>query len=120
MEKIAEQEARSKAIQTPIVRREYWRGQVEQWRDSGLTQKEYCNREGISLERLGTWKRRLDREGQEQTGALVAVPSKTVSSALSTPGTMLRLVVNERFRVEIPDAFSPVTLQTVLHVLDRL
>jgi hypothetical protein len=119
MKEVAEQ-AGSKATQTPIERREYWRGQVAQWRDSGLTQKEYCNKEGISLERLGTWKRRLDREGQEQTGALVAVPSKTVSSALSTSGTMLRLVVNERYRVEIPDAFSPVTLQTVLHVLDRL
>lgn len=116
MKEVTEQ-AGSKATQTPMERREYWSGHVQQWRDSGLTQKEYCSREGISLERFGSWKRRLDRE---HPGALVAVPSKTVSSALSTSGTMLRLVVNERYRVEIPDAFSPVTLQTVLHVLDRL
>lgn len=118
MEKETEQ-AKSKTARESIARREYWRGQVEQWRGSGLTQKEYCGKEGISLERFGSWKRRLDREGQKQTGALVAVPSRIVSSALHTAGA-LKLVVNERYRVEIPDAFSPATLETVLHVLNRL
>lgn len=99
--------------------RQYWRGQVQQWRDSGLTQKEYSLKEGISLERLGTWKRRLDREGLKQSGVLVAIPSRIVSSALHNAGT-LKLVVNERYRMEIPDAFSPGTLERVLQVLNRL
>ena len=84
-----------------------------------MTQKEYCLREGISLERLGTWKRRLDREDRKKSGALVAVPSKIVSSALHAHPE-IKLVVDERYRVEIPDAFSPVTLETVLHILNRL
>jgi len=108
----------SAVLQTRTGRREYWSGHVQQWRSSGLTQKEYCNKEGISLERLGTWKRRLDRE--ERSGALVAVPSRIVSSALHAAGPVLRLVVDERYRVEIPDAFSAVTLEKVLRVLDRL
>lgn len=99
--------------------KEHWIEEVRRWRNSGLTQKEYCIREDISLERLGTWKRRLDREGQMQSGALVAVPSRIVTSALHA-GPAIKLVVDERYRVEIPDAFSPVTLETVLHVLNRL
>ena len=118
MEKITEQ-ARSDAARDLIARRQYWTDQVKQWRSSSLTQKQYCSKEGISLERFGAWKRRLDREGQKQTGALIAVPSRIVSSALHNAGT-LKLVVNERYRVEIPDAFSPVTLETVLHILNRL
>lgn len=96
-----------------------WIEEVQRWRESGLTQKEYCSREGISLERLGTWKRRLDRDGQKQSGALVAVPSRIVTSALHA-GPAIKLVVDERYRVEIPDAFLPATLETVLHVLNRL
>lgn len=98
-------------------RRQYWGGHIQQWRGSGLTQKEYCRREGISLERFGAWKRRMERE--EHSGALVAVPPRIVSAALSADSS-LRLVVEERYRVEIPDAFSSDTLEKVLRVLNRL
>lgn len=95
-----------------------WRAEVERWRSSGLTQKEFCSKEGLSLERFGTWKRRLERE--DNSGALVAVPTGIVSSALHTSQRMLSVVVAERYRIEIPDAFTPNTLQNVLEVLSRL
>jgi len=98
--------------------KEYWRGEVQRWSSSGLTQKEYCNKEGLSLDRFGSWKRRFDREGE--SGALVAVPSGIVSSALLERRQSLGLVVSERYRVEIPDTFSPATLESVLQVLARL
>lgn len=102
-----------------IERRKYWTGQVERWKESGLTQKEYCLREKISLERFGAWKRRLEGENKSQTAGFVAVPPKIVSSALFT-APALRLVVDERYRLEIPDSFSPATLEAVLQVLGRL
>ena len=105
---------------TSIERRKYWTDHVQRWRESGLTQREYCKREGLSIERFGAWKRRLDRENQSMAGGLVAVPPKIVSSALFTARPALGLVVDERYRVEIPDAFSPSTLEAVLQVLSRL
>jgi len=103
-------------------RRDYWTYQVQQWKRSDLTQKEYCNKEGLSLERFGAWKRRLDRDNIDKARSLVAVPAKTVSSALFTarPGFALGLVIDERYRLEIPDAFSPTTLKAVLQVLSNL
>ena len=112
-----EQREAIKTLQTGKSR-DYWSGEVERWRSSGLTQKEYCSKEGLSLERFGTWKRRLDRE--DNSGTLVAVPTGIVSSALRTSHRMLSLVVDERYRIEIPDAFTPGTLQNVLEVLSRL
>ena len=102
-----------------VNRRKYWTEQVRGWRISGLTQKEYCEREGIPLERLGSWKRRLDRETQDRGGAIVAVPPRIVSSALFA-ARGLGLIVNDRYRLEIPDAFSPSTLESVLQILNRL
>ena len=106
----------------PRVRaaREYWSGEVQRWQGSGLTQKEYCNKKEISVERFGAWKRRLERENKDRNGAVVAIPSETVSAALLTMRPTLGLVVKERYRVEIPDAFSPDTLEAVLQVLNRL
>ena len=54
------------------------------------------------------------------SGAVVAIPSETVSAALLTMRPTLGLVVKEKYRVEIPDAFSPATLEAVLQVLNRL
>ncbi|MGD0887592.1 MAG: hypothetical protein ABSA46_22340 [Thermodesulfovibrionales bacterium] len=102
------------------VAREYWSGEVQQWRDSGLIQKEYCKKKGISLGRFGAWKRRLEREDKGHSGTIVAIPSGIVSSALLGMRPTLGLVVNERYRVEIPDSFSPATLEAVLQVLTRL
>lgn len=106
----------------PRVRaaREYWSGEVQPWQDSGLTQKEYCKQKGISHERFGAWKRRFEREGQSHSGAIVAIPSGIVSSALFSMRPTLGLVVKEQYRVEIPDSFSPVTLEAVLQILNRL
>ena len=103
-----------------IERREYWTGQVRRWRESGLTQREYCKREGLSIERFGSWKRRLGSDNQSESRGLVAVPPRIVSSALFTTRPALGLVVDERYRVEIPDAFSPSTLEAVLQILSRL
>jgi len=100
--------------------REYWRGEVQQWQSSGLTQKEYCIKAEVSLERFGSWKRRFDREEHGRGGALVAVPSGIVSAALLERRQKLGLVISERYRIEIPDAFSAATLEQVLQVLARL
>ena len=102
-----------------IERRKYWTGQVERWKESGLTQREFCKRESLSIERFGAWKRRLESENKSETVRLVAVHPKIVSSALFT-APALRLVVDERYRLEIPDSFSPATLEAVLQVLCRL
>ena len=114
-----EQQAQSK---TPRAgkSREYWREEVQRWCSSGLTQKEYCIKEGLSLERFGTWKRRFDREGQSRSGALIAVPAATVASALGERRQGLGLIVSERYRVDIPDTFISGTLERVLQVLARL
>jgi hypothetical protein len=102
------------------VAREYWSGEIQRWRGGGLTQKEYCNKKGISLERFGAWKRRLEREDKGHSGAIVAIPSGIVSSALLAMRPTLGLVVKEKYRADIPDSFSPAALEAVLQVLNRL
>jgi hypothetical protein len=42
--------------------RAYWRGHSEAWELSGLTQREYCERNGVSLKNLGNWRAQLKRE----------------------------------------------------------
>lgn len=103
-------------------RRRYWSGQVSAWSRSGLSQRDYARREGVSVERLGYWKRRLlGRRSQASTidGALVAVPHRVISAAyLGKSG--IGVVVDGRYRVEVSPDFCPETFESVVRRLSNL
>ena len=42
--------------------RAFWRSHFEVWKLSGLTQREYCERHGLSLKSFGNWRGQLKRE----------------------------------------------------------
>jgi len=102
-------------------RRAFWAHHVELWGVSGLSQQAYCRREGLSPACFGRWKRCLTPADIKsgQTGSLVAVSPPIVSAAFSRRSA-LDLVVDERYRLEISESFSPSALESVLRVLARL
>ena len=48
-------------------RRVEWEQRVAAWKASGLTQKQYCAREGIGVSSLRYWASRSHREGKKLT-----------------------------------------------------
>jgi transposase len=42
--------------------RAFWRSHFDVWRLSGLTQRDYCERHGLSLKSFGNWRAQLKRE----------------------------------------------------------
>lgn len=47
-----------------IDRTKHWRGLVDSWERSGLSQSEFCRRRGVKLVTFGWWKRRLKGVGK--------------------------------------------------------
>jgi transposase-like protein len=39
----------------------FWRGHSEAWQLSGVTQREYCEQQGVSLKNFGNWRAQLKR-----------------------------------------------------------
>ena len=62
-------------------RAEYWRKRVEAWGRSGLSQAEYCRRQGLQPVRFSWWKRRLSAgaqavgRGRRRHGGQAAIPA---------------------------------------------
>ena len=53
----------------------YWVRQIERWKASGKSQREYCERSGIALNTFGRWWRKLRRKRDDGEGrALVEIP----------------------------------------------
>jgi hypothetical protein len=106
--------------------RAQWRRLVEGWRDSGLTQSQYCARHRISVASLRRWRDVFDRESEVGAGAASAradgairlLPVEVREPALAAGGgTPLALVIGERLRVEIAPGFDAPTLRRLVAVL---
>ncbi len=64
-------------------RRRYWRGMVETWRRSGLTQTEFCRQRGFNQGTFNWWKRQLARTCDGPGGDRVP-PSSDIPARRST------------------------------------
>jgi hypothetical protein len=101
---------------TPEAKRRHWQAHIDQWQSSGLTQKEYCRRNGFKWSTFHYWRKRL--QDTDKAVTLVQVPVRdSLSRHLSKE---LTLILAERYRVEIGDNFNPSTLAKLVDTLEQM
>lgn len=104
------------------VRSEYrlqqWAQVVEQCRESGLSNREFCRKNGISEKTYYYWLRRL-REAtakQIQNPTLVQLDAEPKAAVESSTVGMIHLWVKEA-EMTIPSGVDPATIQAVIRAL---
>ena len=100
---------------TPGQRRRHWQDHIDQWQSSGLTQKEYCRRNGFKWSTFHYWRKRL-----QDTPTAVTLVQVPVSNNLSCqPSHASLTLILDRYKVEIGDNFNPSTLDKLMDTLGR-
>ena len=84
--------------------RAFWRSHFEVWELSGLTQREYCERHGLSLKNFGNWRAQLKRE--DAAGPEARWGRHPRLRPMTSPMTRPR---TKRPRIERPWTDGPVT-----------
>ena len=102
--------------------RQFYQRHLANWKNTGLSQAEYCRRNGLIRHRFGYWKKKLFTEkGQVEFAVLpVNLLEHNIPCIQDNVSSPLRLMVDSRFSLEIPDQFSQATLTKVLQVLQVL
>jgi hypothetical protein len=95
----------------------FWEKHLKGWQNSSLTQVDYCRQNNLAIKSFGYWKRRLNDLAAEE---IRFVPVAFDPPIATKPGTPLKVAVNGRYCVEVPDGFSPDTLKKVLCVMEAL
>jgi hypothetical protein len=104
----------SSSLSKREINRQRWYERIADWRQSGLTQKAFCERHHLGLASFQRWRRIFMTDGQ--TEALSPVSFLPVQVAAPN-ACSLTLRINEKLRIEIPAGFDPVTLKQVVQVL---
>jgi len=118
-----------------------WREIVESWRSSGLTQGEFCRREGLREGTLSWWKSELVRRdrrrgslgtGERGRGASAARPVEWLAVEMGpalgkeeparsrAEGWQFEVVLRGDRRVRLGGDFDVVGLERLIGVLERL
>lgn len=97
-------------------KRTYWKKHIESWRETGLTQAEYCRRHNLKHHQLVYWKRRV----LETETAVSFVPLK-LEELLDIPARANRaslcLVINDLYKIEVGAGFDANVLQQLIIAL---
>jgi hypothetical protein len=87
-------------------KRDFWQQHVLSCQESELTSGEYCCQHNLKKSRFYYWRRRIKP----------VLPVALIQLPVQDSG--LRLIINNRYQVEIDERFSPDTLQHLLQVLE--
>jgi transposase len=103
-----------------IKREQYWQEQMTAWKASGLKQMQYCREHQLSKHAFVYWKLKLLGK-DPMPASLVPVSANQLRQMRHENGSeQIRLVVGERYHIEIRPGFNAQTLQQLLGVLERL
>jgi len=100
-------------------KRSYWKQQIEQWQQTGLSQAEYCRRNNLKHHQLVYWKKRYLKAETEvsfvpvQLEALLDIPAPADQASLT-------VIIDNKFKVEIAAGFDPQLLRQVVTALRGL
>ena len=97
--------------------RQRWFDRIEAWKQSGLTQKEFCEQQQLRLGSFQRWRGIFMRGEKPEVSSAVSFLPLNVTAA---PASSLALLIDDHLRIEIPAGFDPVTLKQVVQALRTL
>ena len=100
-------------------KRRFWKQQIEHWKESGLTQIEFCRLRNLKNHQLTYWKKRFHSK-QEQVSLVELKWNPALQTTLNPSGSPLRLILNDQYRIDIDRGFDSLTLQQVVLSLRQL
>ena len=92
-----------------------WRRWIAQWRASGLSVRDFCDRLGLTVASFYTWRRVLERRAAVKA-ALVSV--QVVADAVPSQTSALEVVLTDGRTVRVTPGFDAATLRQLLAVLE--
>lgn len=99
---------------------QYWREQLAGWKASGQKQMQYCREHQLSKHAFVYCKLKLLGKDSSPVTLVPVGPDQLRGVRPGEALSQIRVVVGERFHVEVTSGFDAQTLQEVLAVLERL
>jgi len=102
---------------TRIEAKQTWEEHLRTWRASGLTQKEFCEKNGLSYWSFKSWAGKLKPGTRKKRAAgLVRI---NLTRETEAAGERIEIRCNERMRIFVDGATPPERLAVIISALEK-
>ncbi len=118
-------------LQRPLSERgRFWRGHLERWQRSGLSQAQYCRQQRLSVAAFGWWKGRLSRTRtspepvstphpiEGRGGSFVELTVTGGSDRAPAREVVYEIVLSEHRQLRLGSRFEPERVRQLLALLE--
>ncbi len=100
----------------------YWQKHIKNWKRSGLSQREYCRKRGISASAFYYWHRKLKKQSKvEQPQFYPLILPDVPGAGCNDTASGLRLFLHERkYCIDIEKEFSAASLKKIIATLEGM
>lgn len=95
-----------------------WAPRIDEWKRSGLTQRQYCEDNHLALATFSWWRKRLKQDGSRSSKAFVEIPIERAVSTDGGSGGSLSIGLG-RYTITVNGSVDHSLLESVLNVLER-
>jgi hypothetical protein len=111
-------------IQSNTSKQKHWKKHISCWRKSGLTQRQYCLRQGIAISTFSYWIRKFGKAAENPGSTRfypLSVKGNSTSSSRKGLHTGIRLsLCNDKFKIDLEKEFSETTLRRLIATLETI
>jgi len=93
-------------------KRKHWQAHISAWEQGSESQTGYCRTHNLNIKTFAYWRRKLVKGAE--TVRLVHIPGVSVTA------TPMRLIIDDRFAIEVGNGFSPDTLKQLVQAVQGL
>ena len=101
-------------------KQEFWSNHIKAWEKSSLSQIEYCKENSLSRHRFTYWKSKQTKKSEGITFMPVFNGPMPRLQKTTHDFAPLKLILREKYRIEIGDGFSSTTLQKLIYSIEGL
>jgi hypothetical protein len=95
-----------------------WAARIDEWKRSGLTQRQYCEENHLALATFSWWRKRLKQDGSRSSEAFVEIPIERAVSTRVGYGGSLTIGLGH-YTITVNGSVDQSQLEGVLNVLER-
>lgn len=96
----------------------FWNGHINKWKESKLSQIDYCRANNLSRHRFTYWKIKNNKKATPLK--FVTIIPKHFTSPLDCNISPLKVQIGDKYRIEVGEGFSGETLIRLINTLSRV
>jgi uncharacterized protein (UPF0335 family) len=98
-----------------LQKKYYWEEHIKKWKQSNLTQTEYCKKNKLVPDHFSRWKNKILKANQFHQ--FIEIPRISNETKLTQP---IEIIISDIFRINVTTGFDCELLKNIIQILKEI